>query len=245
MRLVVVALLLLIAPAAASPAAAPPSGGFAVQPILQQVTVGPGAEAEADLLIRNEDAQAPLTVQLQIADLDPSGTVRPAATTPHTLTGSVTLPSQEIVLAPRETRRLAIRVRGDGHTRFGAIVLSAVTPGPPPAPFARIVSQLVVATPGTDPAPQTQVTVTAQGLIQLQIMNPIESLCRGRGALFLLRSDGTFLGRLDVPAFALLPGGTTVLTLRWPAPLGSGTVARVALAVDGAGTPFIASSQVP
>ncbi|HYM90779.1 MAG TPA: hypothetical protein VEW91_03990 [bacterium] len=245
MGLVVVALLLLIAPAAAGPAAAPSSGGLAGQPVLQQVTVGPGVEADADLLVRNEDAQAALTVQLQIADLDPSGTVRPAATTPHTLTGSVTLPSQEIVLAPRETRKLAIRVRGDGHTRFGAIVVSAVTPGPNPAAFARIVSQLVVAAPGADLTPQTQLTVTAQGLVQLQIQNPNAALCRGRGALFLLRSDGTFLGRLDVPEFALLPGGTTVLTLRWPAPLGPGTVARVALAVDGASTPFIASSQVP
>lgn len=245
MRLSVVALLLLIAAAAAGPATAPPSGGFAVQPILQQVTAGPGVEAEAELLVRNEDAQAPLTVQLQIADLDPSGTVRPVATTPHTLAGSLTLPAREIVLAARETRKLAIRVRGDGQTRFGAVVVSAVTSGPHPTPFARIISQLVVAAPGIEPAPEAQLTVTAQGLIHLEIHNPSEVLVRGRGALFLLRSDGTFLGRLDVPEFALLPGGSTVLALRWPAPLGPGTVARVALAVEGAGAPFIASSQVP
>ncbi len=240
------ALLLATPGRAGSPASPPPSGGLGAQPMTQQLTLAAGAEGEAHIVLLNESSEAPGPVQLAVADLDSAGMVRPAASTPHTLVGVLSLPAQEIVLAPRERRTIAVRVRGDGHPRFGAVIASAVTPGPNPIAFARLVLQLIVAVPGNvREHPAVELAVSPDGQITLRMENPGQTLCVGRGALFLLRPDGAFLGRLDIPEFAMLPGGAATVVLRWPAPLVSGTVARAALSLDGGDAPYVASSQVP
>ena len=239
------ALILALFLLAASADAAPPTGGLAAQPIVQQIILGAGADSDAAILLRNESASAPLPVQLTVADLDPSGDLRPAASTPHTLVGILTLPSQEITLAPGETRKIVARVHGDGHLRYGALIATAIADGPHPMAFARIVLRLVVATPGAVPEPEAHLVIGQQGVITLLVKNPGQTLCQGRGALFLLGPDGGFLGRLDIPEFILLPGGETTVTVRWPERLASGTVARAALAIDGRAAPYIATSQAP
>lgn len=222
--------------------AAGAAGGLAAGPTLQQLSLASGAEGTLHIDLKNMSTDAPLPVQVVLTDINPSGDLRPVGSTPQSLTGVLSLPAGPVLLSPGEMRAVTLLAHGDGRTHFGAVLAVA---GPAGAPFARIVLRIVLAPSSVDPDPRFRLTVTAGGVITLSIANSDQTICAGQGALFLMRPDGAFLGRLDVPEFELLPRGTASLVMRWPEALPPGTTARAALSVNGRDAPYIASASVP
>jgi hypothetical protein len=221
--------------------AAVPAGSLAAGPRFQAATAAAGSAVTFTFSVRNFSDQAPLPVSFELADLNPEGWLAGPQTTPYTLVGLATLPAA-LMLAPGETKQVSATVRSDGRTHYGSVVVVAGTPS---APFARIVLKVVVTPPNGAADPDIHVAPAAGGAVKLDLRNNGEGLLNTRGVLFFLSPDGAFLGRLDVPAVAVLPQGHVSLTLTWPEKLPSGTIARAALTVDGREAPFVVNAAVP
>jgi hypothetical protein len=229
-----------VAPVTGASAAAP-AGSLAAGPRFQAANAADGAVVTFTFSVRNFSDQAPLPVSFELADLNPEGWLAGPQTTPYTLVGLATLPGA-MTLAPGEMKQVSATVRGDGKTHYGSVVVVA---GPPSAPFARIVLKVVVTPPNSAADPDIHEAPAATGAVKLDLHNAGDGLLNTRGVLFFLSPDGKFLGRLDIPAIAVLPQGHASLTLTWPEKLPAGTVARAALTVDGRDAPFVVNAAVP
>lgn len=222
-------------------AAAAPAGSIAAGPRVQAAAAGSGTTVTFTFSVRNFSEQASLPISFELADLNPQGWLAPPRTTPYSLVGLATLPDA-LTLAPGEMRQVSATVHGDGRTHYGSVVVVA---GPPAAPFARIVLKVVVTGPNPAAQPEIHITPAASGMIRLDFHNAGDGLLDVRGVLFLLSPDGQFLGRLDIPAVAVLPQGDASVTLTWPEKLASGTVARAVLTLDGRDAPSLVNAAVP
>jgi hypothetical protein len=218
-----------------------PTGSIAAGPRFQAASAPAGTTVTFTFDVRNFNEQDPLPVTFQLADLDPQGWLTGPQTTPYSLVGLATLPDS-LTLAPGATKRVSATVRSDGRTHYGSVVVVA---GPPAAPFARIVLKVVLTPPDAAAEPDVHVSPAPTGTIKLDLRNTGDGFLNGRGVLFLVSPDGRFLGRLDIPPVAVLPHGTSSLTLQWPEKLPSGTIARAVLTLEGRNAPFVANAAVP
>lgn len=222
-------------------AAAAPAGSVAAGPRIQAAAAGDGTAVTFTFSVRNFNEAAPLPVSFELADLDPHGWLAAPKSTAFSLVGLATLPDS-LVLAPGEMRQVSASVRNDGRTHYGSVVVVA---GPAAAPFARIVLKVVVTAPNAAAEPDIHLTPAQDGTVKLDLHNAGDGLLNTRGVLFFLSPDNRFVGRLDVPAVAVLPRGSSSITLTWPEKLPSGTIARALLTLDGRDAPFLVNATVP
>lgn len=231
------------APVAQTATAAAPASGASVaaSPRFQAAAAPDGTSVTFPVDVRNFNERDPLPIGFELGDLDPRGGLVAAHTTSYSLVGLATLP-ESLVLAPGETKHVSVVVRSDGRTHYGSVIVVA---GPPAAPFARIMLKIVLTPPDAAASADIQVRPAPTGDIRVDFRNGGEGVLVGRGVLFLLSPGGQFLGRLDVPAVAVLPHGTASITLQWPENLASGTIARATVTLDGREEPFVAHAAVP
>jgi hypothetical protein len=220
---------------------AAPVGSIAAGPRFQAASAPAGETITFLIDVRNFNEHEALPVSFLLSDLDPQGWLAAPQTTPYSLAGLATLPTP-LTLGPGEIKHVSVTARSDGRTHYGSVVVVA---GPPAAPFARIALKVVLTSPDAAAVPDVHLTPTSTGTIKMDLRNNGEGFLSGRGVLFLLSSDGRFLGRLDIPLLAVLPHGASSLTLQWPEKLPAGTVARAALTLEGRDEPFVVSATVP
>jgi hypothetical protein len=210
--------------------AAPPAGGLSASPTLQEVVIPQGQSGAIPFTIANP-SDTPITVRFELADLGPHRQLLPPGESPESLSPVLSLPQGAIPLPPKARSTVTATVTGDGRPHMGAIIIQAFASPSSPAPFARILSTLIVAPPG----PGSPLTIA----------NPGPRLIHAWGAVFLIAPDGALHGKIDVPSIYVIPGESSTIALAWPKPLPAGTTARAALQIQGSDTLSTASARVP
>lgn len=235
-----VTLVLLAGPASAAlgPGASFPVGILA-GPAALQVSAPAGQQSTVTIAVLNIGQEA-TRVTFSLVDLTPQGQPRPAATTPHTLVGFV-VPPVPVIIPPGQTLQVPIVVTSSGTLRYGGLVVSA---GSEVIPVARVILKLVLAQPDAHPQLDARVTASRSGEITVTYANTGQTLLTGQGSAFLTSPSGEFLGRLELPTFTLLPGGSATARLTWPAVLPPETTVRTAITIVGVDAPFVTSATV-
>jgi hypothetical protein len=224
--------------------AAPPAGGLSASPTLQEVVIPQGQSGAIPFTIANP-SDTPITVRFELADLGPHRQLLPPGESPESLSPVLSLPQGAIPLPPKARSTVTATVTGDGRPHMGAIIIQAFASPSSPAPFARILSTLIVAPPGPVTPPDVSLKADPSGRLTLTIANPGPRLIHAWGAVFLIAPDGALHGKIDVPSIYVIPGESSTIALAWPKPLPAGTTARAALQIQGSDTLSTASARVP